>query len=363
MKQWGDCLFIEGREAITKYFSSKDNVLLVIGKGFDPRSCSVLEVLKPVIPDLSVWLIDYNDSPKKEDKKNLSRSEENLKRILELCNEINMQEKKVPLYGSNANERTLVISESVRNVFNKNEIQEFNHLLIDVSAMPRSVAFSIINIIISNKKDDQSIYILTSENSDFDDKIIANIGDGNAQYLPGFNTFSMYMESENDENIIWLPILGVNEMNSFQKIVNYLKPIEICPVVPFPSKNVRRSENILRLYGQILFRENNIEKRNIIYVPEKHPVLVYQKLYDTVKYYEKAFELQKENHIMKYAFSSQSSKLIDIGVLLTVINLNKEGIRTGIVVVENQGYTLQENYCNTNEVIYCLCLNENEFNW
>lgn len=364
MKLWNDCLFLDNPDKILDYFVSKDNSLLILGKGFDPRACTILERLKPAMPELSVWLIDYNDRAKKDDGGNESRSEKNYKHLLDICDGVVNQEVMVPLYGGNENERTLVISESVRNVFASEKLHDYKHVLIDVSAMPRGVSFSIIKRILDIKSLEQNIYILVCENSECDDKIKPVLGEESAEYLPGFNTFSMSMESDNDENIIWLPILGMNEEAAFGIIDNYLNPVEICPVVPFPSKDIRRGENILRCYGQPIFRENSVEKRNIIYVPENHPILVYQKLYDTVKYYEKALNISEGNgKTMKYAFSSQSSKLIDIGVLLAIINLNKDNIKTGMVVVENQGYILREEYDKENERMYCLCLNDNEFNW
>lgn len=364
MKLWNECLFLDNKDLIVDYFASKDSSLLILGKGFDPRACTILEILKPVIPKLSVWLIDYNDRAKKDDIGNESRSKKNYKHLLDICGGNVNQELNVPLYGGSENERTLVISESVRNVFVAEKLNGFKHLLIDVSAMPRGVGFSIIKRVLDIKSEEQSVYILACENSECDDKIKPVLGEESAEYLPGFNTFSMSLESDNDENIIWLPVLGMNEEAAFRIIDNYLKPVEICPVVPFPSKDIRRGERILRCYGQPIFREKGVEKRNIIYVPENHPLLVYQKLYDTVKYYEKALNISKDNgKTMKYAFSSQSSKLIDIGVLLAMINLNKENIKTGIVIVENQGYVLKDDYNKENERIYCLCLDDNEFNW
>ena len=105
-----------------------------------------------------------------------------------------------------------------------------------------------------------------------------------------------------------------------------------------------------------------MEKRNIIYVPENHPLWVYQKLYDTVRYYEKALHIDQDR-VIKYAFSSQSSKLIDIGVLLAIMDLAREGIKAGIVVVENQGYQAENTYPEKDEELYCLCLDDSIFVW
>lgn len=362
-KIWKDGLFLEGAERIQKYFSDKDKVMLIVGKGFDPRACTVLECLKPVVKGLTVVLIDYDDRTIKEDKNNESRSRSNYEQLLRLCDGLNKIELNTPQYIGSMGKRNLVISESVRREFDEERVAEYEHLLIDVSAMPRGVAFSIIKRMLDVKGPQQQIGILICENSAIDDKIKPVISEESAQYLPGFHTFSMSLEASDDETI-WLPILGLNEEDAFRIIAGYLKPVEICPVVPFPATDIRRGENMLRCYGEMIFMEHDVEKRNIIYVPENYPLLVYEKLYDTVWYYEKALHIEEASgRSVKYAFSSQSSKLIDIGMLLAIINLQREGIKAGVVVVENQGYKLTEPYKKENERLYCLCLDDNEFNW
>jgi hypothetical protein len=364
MSNWNDCVLLEDGKNIISYFKNMNNVLFIMGKGFDPRSCTILKIIIPVVKSSSVWMIDYNDKLKNENENNESRSQKNYSDFLNLCKDIKHEEYRAPLYGNSDSKNTLIISESVRILFDNNPISNYKHIIIDISAMPRGVSFSIIKRILNKKTDAQKIYILVCENCEFDDIIKPNHIDETAEYLPGFNTFSMSMESDNDEKTIWFPILGMNDEKAFSIICNYLKPVEICPIVPFPSSNIRRGENILRKYGQLLFRENGIEKRNVIYVPEKNPILVYQKLYETVKYYEKALNNAPGDHSIKYAFSSQSSKLIDIGMLMAVIDLNNNGIKTGIVVVKNQGYDFSaEKYDESQNKIFCLCLDESEFNW
>ena len=256
-----------------------------------------------------------------------------------------------------------MISESVRAQFSREFISGYQTIVIDVSAMPRGVGYSIIKRLIDIKGETQKLCVAVCENSKFDDRIRPVIVDESAEYLPGFNTFSMLLEQDDGETV-WFPVLGLDDVTAFHIIDNYLKPIEICPVIPFPSKDIQRGERILRSCGEALFRERNVEKRNIIYVPENYPLWVYQKLYDTVRYYEKALHIdQNSNRVIKYAFSSQSSKLIDIGVLLAIMDLVREGIKAGIVVVENQGYQAEDPYPKEDEELYCLCLNDSIFAW
>lgn len=361
-KIWEDCLFLEGECQIKEYFKKRHRILLIMGNGFDPRQCRILERLKSVVCDLTVFLVNYDEKATiRDDLRNESRSKKNYEQFQKICSDIRYSELSVPLYHGSNTKKTLVISESVRAAFTQEIISEYEDIAIDISAMPRAVGFSIIKRLIDLKVESQRIHILVCENSKYDDIIKPVIVEDSAEFLPGFNTFSMSMEQDNDDTV-WLPILGLQEESAFNIIANYLKPIEICPVLPFPSVDIRRGENILRSCGNVLFQEHNVEKRNIIYVPENYPFLVYQKLYETVMYYEKAFQIDS-SRTQKYAFSSQSSKLMDIGVLLAMIELGKKEIKVGLVVIENRGYNVAEYYPEEYETMYCLCLDDNMFNW
>lgn len=361
MGKWEECCFLEGESQIRDRLCGTENILMVVGKGFDPRAVRMLEILKDYLQEQSVWLIDYKDTTARQNEDNASRSRKNAEYIKSICKNISLDEKIVSEYSGQSGKKVLIISESVREVFTKDAIERYENILVDVSAMPRSVSFSIIKRMLDIKSKEQKLYILATENSGYDDEISPKIVEESAQYLPGFNTFSMSSEAD-DDDVIWLPALGMNMDHAFDIIVNYLKAVEICPLVPFPSKNIRRSENILRHQGERLFREYGVEKRNIIYIPERYPILVYKKLCDTVHYYKKALEID-ESHSVKFVFSSQSSKLIDIGIFLAAFELTSEDVKVGIVVVENEGYDSQKEYNSDNEELFCLCLDKSEFDW
>lgn len=363
MNTWKDSLFLEGKRKIVEYFQGQEQVLLIFGHGFDPRACKVVEVLTEVVPSLTVCLVDYNETGIGKNTKNESRSRKNYEDVLKICRDVTLLERQIPMYRGDGMKKTLVISESVRAQFSRKFISGYQTIVVDVSAMPRGVGYSIIKRLIDIKSETQKLCVTVCENSKFDDSIRPVIVDESAEYLPGFNTFSMLLEQDDGETV-WFPVLGLDDVTAFHIIDNYLKPIEICPVIPFPSKDIQRGERILRSCGEALFRERNVEKRNIIYVPENHPLWVYQKLYDTVRYYEKALHIdQDRDRVIKYAFSSQSSKLIDIGVLLAIMDLAREDIKVGIVVVENQGYQAEAPYPERDEELYCLCLDDSIFAW
>lgn len=360
MACWDDILFLEGKENIIGHLKLKQHLFLILGKGFDLRACRMLETFHENDIDVTVCLLNYNDETMQSDPANEQKSADNYEKIKKLAG-MKLIEVDAPQYSGTSEKRTLIISETVRKVLTKELLAVYNNVLIDISAMPRSVSFSVIKRVLDIKKSFQKAYILVCENSEYDAKIRPKMLEESAQYLTGFNTFSMDMESE-EGMTIWLPSLEINGRHMFEPISNFLKPVEICPIVPFPAVNIRKSENILREYGDIIFKTHAVDKRNVIYVPENYPKLIYRKLYETVVYYNKALSIDSEKPV-KFAFSSQSSKLMDIGMLLTVLALLKKRIKVSIVIVENHGYTGETTYDINGEKLYALCLDESEFDW
>lgn len=360
MRSWEECLFLEGKIEIANHFIS-GKTLLIVGLGFDPRACRFAEILMNTDQSLTVCAINYHEVSIHDNQKKQMLSENNWKKLQDICQKCRLIRNDIPMYKRDGMKKTLIISENVRAVINKEYIEGYDNIVIDISAMPRGVSFSIIKRLTEIKKTTQKICIAICENSKYDDSINPVIVEESAEYLQGFNTFSMSLVQEESETV-WFPVLGKDDAEALRIISDFLKPIEICPVVPFPSIDVRRGEKMIRSSGEVLFRERNVEKRNIIYIPENDPRLVYQKLFDTVKYYEKAFKIDQDRAI-QYAFSSESSKLIDIGVLLALLSLNELRIKAGIVIVENQGYKPIGDYDMTDERLYCLCLDENIFEW
>lgn len=359
-----NCLFLEGKNNIINFFKDKKNCLLLVGKGFDPRTASFLNSLKQEKKDFTVWIIDYNEqSNKVRNGKTSSRSNDNLNSLKQLCNDLTYDVLEVPSYkiGSDG-KRTLIISESIKKEITKQKLENYDYIIVDISAMTKAASFSLINLIYKRKKPEQKLYVIVTENSDCDDKISPSIVEDSAELLQGFRTFSFSLASD-DDYTIWFPAMGGYSKEAFETIYKFLRPIEICPVLPFPSVKINRSEYILRNLGELIFREYQVNKRNIIFVPEESPILVSKKLYNTVKYYESALNIDNQKSI-KFVFSSQSSKLIDLGILLTILLFNKSNnIRVSFALVETAEYSLNEEYDVRYEKTYCFGFDDDELNW
>ena len=109
-------------------------------------------------------------------------------------------------------------------------------------------------------------------------------------------------------------------------------------VLPFPSKDPRRSDQLIQSYYQLLFERLNIEPQNLMYVPERNPFEAYIRLTKAILNYHKSL------HILggcKAVISTFSSKLLSIGTLLTAYELlGKIGV--GVLNVDSQGYEIED---------------------
>jgi hypothetical protein len=136
---------------------------------------------------------------------------------------------------------------------------------------------------------------------------------------------------------VWIPLLGEDRLTQFDRILDLVKPDEVCPVLPCPSRNPRRADDIVIEYRQTLFDELRLDPREFLYASEHNPFEVYRGIRAAVLHYESVFRLLGG---CKVALSSLSSKLMSLGVLLVAYELKQTGRSVGVAHVECQGYTM-----------------------
>lgn len=165
--------------------------------------------------------------------------------------------------------------------------------------MPRSIFFPLINQIlivlayndIREKK--INLHVVVAEDFSQDIRTSAKELDENASYM--FSFFAdMELESHADSPIIWFPVLGEGKQIQISTIYKLLEPrifnreIEVCPVLPFPSRNPKRVDNLIMEYHRF-FVEHNIESRNVIFADEQNPFDVYHQIRNAGLHYDVAF--------------------------------------------------------------------------
>jgi hypothetical protein len=252
--------------------------------------------------------------------------------------------KTVNMWSGDGSSRHRLGSRSATGIFsNISEIKDYTDIIIDISAIPRSIYFSLIGkmlYLIDQVKNGISIpnlHVVVSENAKLD-QIIRSIDiDDTAGYIHGFSS-DIETEATTGIPTIWIPILGEDKSGQLERIYNHVNPDEICPVLPFPSLNPRRGDELLIAYREFLFDKWRIESRNIIYASEQNPFETYRQIYKAVYHYNQAL---KPLGGCKVAVSAVSSKLLSIGALLAVYEM-KENFSIGLAHIGTQGYNMDE---------------------
>ncbi|GEP94543.1 hypothetical protein [Chitinophaga cymbidii] len=346
--RWDPSVLIRG-DKTSEFWSSHFNsaqrsVLFILGKGFDVRmNIAIQELIKncPTIK-LECWLIEFDEGTGSNSTKYLKHVQENEKELSTYLTGKQIVTKKISLWNSKVKGKRKRIGDrqAAQILESYEQIKQFTDIIIDISALPRGVYFSLVGkflTFIDNYAKDKkpNLFVVVSENADIDSKIKEKGIDEDVGYLHGFGG-TLELTSESEEPVIWFPILGEDKAEHLDKAYTHIRPNEICPVLPFPSKNPRRSDALIKDYYQLLFDRLNIESQNIMYVPEQNPFEAYIRLTKAIRNYNTSLQALDG---CKAVISTFSSKLLSIGSLLTAYELINE-IGVGILNVDSQGYDI-----------------------
>lgn len=347
-KYWWPNNFYCGGAQFTTFWGeylSKDKrrILFIMGKGFDDRmNMGIKEILKcsttVEITCIAINFIEGDNSPSKiyegKVQKNFQELEELLKGNVSQVN-IEMLDNKRRTGGR-----------KVAELFkDPKSIAGFSDIILDISAMPRSIYFPLINRllkvcrIVPDGGQKTNLHIVIAENSSLDIRITASELDENASYMFSFGG-QMELESLEELPIVWFPVLGEGKLEQLRIIHKLIKnslrdlQVEIYPVLPFPAKDPRRVDDLIAEYHQILLEHFEVEPGNIIYADEQNPFDVYKQIRDAGDRYDEALEPLEG---CRKVVSALSSKLLSLGVLIAAFEGNM-----AVGYVGAQGYNIAE---------------------
>ena len=365
--RWFEYRLLKNGE-IADYFTDTTDAgarktLFVVGEGFDKRMCKGLSVLVNVLSDLTIWKIRTKEPTNSVSEQYLPMTQKNIDDFNKLALGHVVSEDEIYMWEESPQEERFVGEINATKLAAKNAgfISQFENIIIDISSMPLSIYFPFLSRLIRNHyKDKKSIFVLAAENYLTDNNIRpVELGE-KAHSIHGFIGTS---NPANDEIVVWIPILGEVDPPTLEKYYNFILETyhrldEICPVLPFPSVNIKRSDDIFESYRAQLFSHWQIEKRNLIYVAENNPFQVNRTLFEFAMHYMKAMGPLGN---CRFVFSAITSKLMSLGGLLAALEVENNGISVQFLGISNKGYRINDKSTETDTELYCLCLSDNGF--
>ncbi len=320
------------------------NLLFILGLGFDPRMCCGLKAILDVGGNgkRQCVLIEYDEgdaSPSRNYSAQIDANRNQLDGIMKERGDI--VPKKLSMWSEDGRR---IGSRRASEIIDAKMLNSFTDIVIDISSMPRGIYFPIITKVLycldnTDGYSSPNLHVLISEDTQLDEIIQEEGIDENATYMHGFSS-DLEREATAGVPTIWIPVLGGGKEAQLVRIYDHIKPDEICPVFPSPSRNPRRADNLILEYRELLFDRLRVEAQNIIYASERNSFEAYRQIYRAITRYKDALKVLGG---CKIVVSAVSSKLLSIGALLAAYEAKKTGYMIGISHVESFGYRMTNN--------------------
>ena len=330
-----------------EYLAARErNVLFIAGCGFDVRALAVSQaVLKAGgVGQRDLWLLCFdNGLPDSDQTRRKTNANEEGYRSLFLKNQITKL--KVGIGGP---DKPTATSRNTKRLIEKQKgsFKAYTDIILDMSAMPRIVALTAIAQLTALLDDmaaedgvDVDFHVTTAESIMSDRHASSGSLSDVVTHIVGF---SGSLNAGSDEYLprVWLPVLGENQNDRLRLIREELRPDEICPVIPFPSREPRRGDEIIASYRQILFDDFQVEPRNILHACEFNPFEAYKQVFGAINRYHSAL---LELGGCKVYVSPLSSKLLSVGALLACydhkfVESRDHSLSIGMLCVEAVSY-------------------------
>lgn len=297
-------------------------VLFVMGIGFDARACVALKRLLGatnrrvdlLLLELPVDSTDPNLLPLVA----ANRSEAEAL-IRERGGDVLFQE--LPSFTDHGSVGRLVS----RAFQDSGHLQAYTEVIIDVSAMPRSVYFALVRGILErahSKPGEMAhwsgdLHVTVCENPAIDALVLEE----GTRPMAAIGGFARPRNKERPKTVIWVPVIGERSGPRIAQLHADLRPDETCPVLPWPSRDPRRSDRLVLENRDLFFQTIRLEPRNIIHASEWNPFDLHRSIGELHTRYTQALE---PLGTVGMVLSSHSSKLLSVGVLLAAYEFDLE---------------------------------------
>jgi len=202
-------------------------------------------------------------------------------------------------------------------------------IVLDVSSLPRiaylTILLTLLAKIIPQGSEGEglaakgvTLQVLVAEDAALDSQISSEDPSNDLVLIPGYSE-ALQSEALRDLPLVWLPILGENRIAQIQKIEEIIpSEAEICPVLPHPSRNPRRGDQLLVEYDSVLFARRETPLSNILYAHEAHPFELYRQLLGAMTRYRKTLDVLGGCRLV---VTPLASKLMTIGSALACFEM------------------------------------------
>ncbi|MDB5761584.1 MAG: allophanate hydrolase subunit 1 [Herminiimonas sp.] len=213
-------------------------------------------------------------------------------------------------------------------------VSDQTDIVLDVSSLPRIAYLSFMLGLLELLTDAATVstlsakgvnfQVLVGEDAALDSHIQSEDPSNNLVLIPGYSS-ALQVESMQDWPLVWFPVLGENRTAQLQKVMSVVPELaEICPVLPHPSRDLRRGDKLLLEYRSLLFDTRETPLSNVLYAHEAHPFEAYRQLLGAMTRYRQSMTVVGGCRLV---VTPLASKLITLGAALACFEMKFQGAR------------------------------------
>lgn len=319
-RRWEQCVTHhadEAKEFIAEYFStSKKRVLVLASAGFDVRSAAVSKALAETkVQRRAIFIREERPDADPELRRRADANAEQLAKLIPDSEVIHIDifdPTDQAVIG--AKRLVLAIKDKILTDLNPTDI------VIDVSALSIGISFPMVRLIYdmcAGKPDAPNVHLFVTEDPNLDTAVMPE-HTGQAMFVPGFEGEAA-LDGQSSATRLWIPQLVAGRQEALRRIHDFVSPRETCPILPFPAKDLRRADSLIKDFATLLSSTWDVDPRSYIYAHEQEPVDLYRTLLRLADAREKVY---REHGGSLLILSPVGSKLLALGALLAALERN-----------------------------------------
>ena len=199
--------------------------------------------------------------------------------------------------------------------------QPYTDVIVDASSMSRGVCFPVVKQAyeVSQRPGGGNAHIVVAGRNSTSIRATSTSSDA-PQYVHGFQS-DMDTYDVRKAIKLWIPQLSEHAVTSLSRIHRVLKPEESCPILPFPSWNPRRGDDLLREFQLPILNDWDVNLLDVIYAHEADPTDVCETITRIHLGRELAFK-NSTDRPARTVLSPAGTRIGSVGMLLAALQLN-----------------------------------------
>ena len=333
-RRWDPCVEHRGSGTISflrEFFADpRRTCCLVGGAGFDPRTIICAQTLSTILQGRLRGVFIREERPGASSRATAAANA-NLQRLQALVprSEIDIVEILAPdnavVGGRNAVER-----------ISARTFDDVTDIVVDVSALSIGTSFPIVRYLLefAQARQAPNLHVVVMSSPDEDEGRL-RVSNGSPSLVHSFHG-DLRLHSASQSAKLWMPQLSAPKRDALNVIFRG-EPggfDDVCPILPFPSRNPRAADGIVEKFLQELEQTWAVDANNLVYASEDDPLDVYRTILEIEEIRRPVFE--KIGSVV--VLSPVGSKAVALGALMAALERSLP-----VIYVEALEYTVRTN--------------------